>query len=44
MEAAMLRAERVAYEEAQRAAAEAAKRAELAALRRECAVYMIQNR
>jgi hypothetical protein len=43
-EAAMLRAERVAYEEAVRAAAEAAKRAELAQLRREAAAYMIQNR
>lgn len=42
-EAASLRAERLAYEEALRAAAEAAKQAMLAALRRECAVYVIQN-
>lgn len=39
-----LRAERLAYEEAQRVAAEAAKQAALAALRMDCAVYMIQNR
>ena len=43
-EAALLRGERLAYEEAQRVAAEAAKRAELAALRWEAAAYMIQNR
>eukprot|EP00775_Hariotina_reticulata_P004895 gene4895-5140_t len=42
-EADTLRAERLAYEEAQRVAAEAKRREELHSLRLEAAAYMIQN-
>jgi hypothetical protein len=38
-----LRCERVAWEDAQRAAAEAARKALMAAIRKEAAVYLIQN-